>query len=182
LSIGHDAIKRLIRSLTGHYAYLGLFPCSVQAQAADGTLDLLPDDLSIRGPGGLQGVKIRHGLPGFTVEVATGSRVMLGFDQGDRTKPYATLWDAGSVKRVVFNGGELPIATLGALVTSGGPGLIVTLMPVGTGVGAPPNNAIVAGVPCFLSFSAVPPLDVVTGSDCEPLYGSVSDGVPEFLG
>jgi hypothetical protein len=176
-----DAIRTIIDKLTGHYRYHGLYPCTVQAQAADFTLDLLPDDPHMRGDGGLQGVKIRHGLPGFQVEVNTPSRVLLGFEGGDPRIPYAALFETGTVKRLILNDGVLPIASLGSLVTSGGPGMLVVLQPVG-GIGAPPNNAVVVGVPHFLTFSPIPILDVITGSDCEPLYGSVSDGIQEFVG
>lgn len=180
---GLAALRKIIEVFTSRQRWLGLYPSTVQGQAADGTLDLLPDDLDLRGAGGLQAVEIRHGLPGFTVEVNVGTQVLLGFEGGgDQRKPYAALWKPNNVKRIRFNGGELPIATLGALVTSGGPGLVVTLMPVLPAVPAPPNSAVVAGVPHFLSFSPIAPVDLVTGLDCEPLYGSVSDGVQEFLG
>jgi hypothetical protein len=179
---GLDAIKRLIRSLTGHYAYLGMVPCSVQAQAADGTLDLLPDDLGIRGPGGLQGVKIRHGLPGCVVEVAVGARVLLGFEGGDPRRPYAALWEPGSVRRIKFNDGSQPMARLGDLITAGGPGTVCTLLPIPTaGVGAPPNNAIVAGVPCLISFDETSMLTFPQAALAAPLYGSISSGVDEFV-
>lgn len=179
-----DELARFIRFVMRDVTYHKHYPCTVERQDAAGLLDLTPDDESIRGTG-LSGVPIRHGLPGFTVEVNQGARCMLAFDNGDPRKPYAALWDPGSVKRVIFNGGTRPLATLGALVTSGGPGLIVTIQPVGlppgTGVGTPPV-AVPANVPCFLSFSPVPLLDTVTGSECQPLYGSVGTGIDELLG
>lgn len=85
------ALDALIRWTTREQPYLRLYPATVRAQAADGTLDLDPDDAAIRGTG-LSGVPIRHGIPGVTVEISPGQRVMLGFEAGDPRRPYAALW------------------------------------------------------------------------------------------
>lgn len=101
-------LERLIRWVTRDAFYLGQFTCQVISQAGDGTLDLLPDDLRLRAQG-LQSVPIRHGLPGVTVKVTPGARVLLGFDGGDPRQPYAALWHEGSVLEVAI-GGTLPVA------------------------------------------------------------------------
>lgn len=85
------ALDALIRWTTREQPYLRLYPATVRAQAADGTLDLEPDDAAIRGTG-LSGVPIRHGIPGVTVEISAGQRIMLGFEAGDPRRPYAALW------------------------------------------------------------------------------------------
>ncbi len=91
--------ERLVRWVVRDAFYLGQFTCQVISQAADGTLDLQPDDTRLRAQG-LQSVPIRHGLPGVQVEVAAGERVLLGFDGGDPRKPYAALWHEGSMKKL----------------------------------------------------------------------------------
>ncbi|MBA2724292.1 MAG: hypothetical protein H0U56_15670 [Methylibium sp.] len=169
-----EELARFIRWVMRDVTYSKFYPCEVQRQDAEGLVDLLPDDESIRGSG-LAGIQLRHGLPGWTVQVATGARVLLGFDNGDPRKPYAALWEPGSVLGISFDGGSRPVTHLGALVTCGGPGTVVTLLPL-TGVGAPPNNAVVAGVPHLISFSVVPP----TPASADPLFGSVSSGVDKF--
>lgn len=103
-----STIERIVRWVTRDAFYLGQFTCQVAAQAADGTLDLLPDDPRLRAQG-LQAVPIRHGLPGVKVKVAAGARVLLGFDGGDPRKPYAALWHEGSVLSLEL-GGQLPVA------------------------------------------------------------------------
>lgn len=102
------SLERLIRGTMRDVLYLGQYTAVVQRQAADGTLDLLPDDARIRG-NGLQGVPIRHGLPGVEVEVPAGVRVLLGFDNGDSRSPYAALWHSGQVTSVRI-GGESAVA------------------------------------------------------------------------
>lgn len=102
------ALERVIRWVMRDTLYLGQYTATVVRQAADGTLDLLPDDDRLRSQG-LQSVPIRHGLPGVTVEVPAGERVLLSFDSGDPSQPYAALWHAGQVTRVNI-GGETAVA------------------------------------------------------------------------
>lgn len=99
------SLERLVRWLTRDTIYLTLYSAKVIRQAADGTLDLLPDDLRLQSAG-LQGVPIRHGLPGVTVEVPAGETVLLGFDSGDPARPYAALWHEGQVTKVRVGGTE----------------------------------------------------------------------------
>lgn len=92
-----ESLEAIIEALIGRRLdYHALYPCTVASQASDGTLDLLPDDARIRGTG-TSGIKIRHGLPGTTVEVGAGTRVLMGFEAGDPSRPYAALWEAGDV-------------------------------------------------------------------------------------
>jgi hypothetical protein len=102
------SLERLIRWVTRDTIYLTLYSATVIRQAADGTLDLMPEDLRLQSSG-LQGVPIRHGLPGVTVEVPAGETVLLGFDSGDPAKPYASLWHEGQVSKVRIGGAE-PVA------------------------------------------------------------------------
>jgi hypothetical protein len=71
------------------------YPSKVVGQASDGTLDLLPDAAKMRGQG-LKHVPIRHGIPGVTVKVPNGVKVMLFFEAGDQKLAAAALWPDGS--------------------------------------------------------------------------------------
>ncbi|MGW8285749.1 MAG: hypothetical protein ACWGPR_08525 [Candidatus Deferrimicrobiaceae bacterium] len=83
--------------------YLRQFPAKVLSQSG-GTVDVLPEDPRIAGRG-LTGVPMRHGLPGVTVSLAIGSRVLLGFEGGDPSAPFVALWpDGSSVDGVTFAG------------------------------------------------------------------------------
>jgi hypothetical protein len=105
------ALERLIRWVTRDTLFLGQYPCEVIAQSADGSLDLLPEDVRLRAQG-LQAVPIRHGLPGVKVQVAPGEVVLLSFENGDPRLPYAALWREGQVLSVEI-GGSLPVAMAG---------------------------------------------------------------------
>jgi hypothetical protein len=170
------AFERLVRAIMGDVRYHKQYPSTVQGQSGM-TLDLLPDDETIRGPGGLSGVPLRIGLPGFTVQVPSGARVLLSFDEGNPAKPVASLFDPGSVTSIHFADGTQANARQGDLVVSGGVGLVATFSTPAGPVGAPPNNAMVPGVPYLVSFSPVVP----TLLKADPLYGSIATGNPKHL-
>jgi hypothetical protein len=74
--------------------YQALYPARVVAQNVDGTLELQPD--SARLPG-LSHIPIRLGIPGASVKVSAGARVLVGFAGGSPAAPIATLWEAGGL-------------------------------------------------------------------------------------
>lgn len=88
------AVADLVRQLTGHTDYHALYPAEVRAQNEDKTLELRPGSTKLPG---FSRVAIRHGLPGVTVTVKQGARVLLGFEGGNPEKPYAALWTADSL-------------------------------------------------------------------------------------
>ena len=108
-----DSLEAIIEAIVGRRLdYHALYPCTVASQAADRTVDLIPDDTRIKGSG-QSGIKIRSGVPGFTFTVPAGTRVLLGFESGDPRRPYATLWDEGAVTETVYDGGTEDVARTG---------------------------------------------------------------------
>ena len=69
--------------------YLARYPAVVTLQSG-ATLSCKPDDQRLPT---LVGVKLRYGVPGLVMQVPPGSRVLIGFDAGDPSKPFAELWD-----------------------------------------------------------------------------------------
>lgn len=110
-----ETIERIVAAMLPERLYLRSYECTVEAQDDEGKLDLLPDDERIRGTG-LQGVPLYHGLPGVTVRVVPGARVLLQFVGGDPTKPYASLWRSGDIEEISFDGGSAPVARQGDAV------------------------------------------------------------------
>jgi hypothetical protein len=98
-----DELATFIRRVTGRLDYQALYPGTVRAQDGSGRLDIELDAPTTMPP--LSGVPIRHGLPGVTVRVAAGARVMVTWERGDPSRPVATLWEPGSVVDIVVNGG-----------------------------------------------------------------------------
>lgn len=142
------ALSRFIRWVMRDTTYHASYPATVQSQSADDSLDLLPDDERVRGTG-LSSVPIRHGLPGVRVRVAVGARVLLGFEAGDPRRPYAGLWEPGSIEEILFDGGTAPVArqgdavqvfwptplTAGGSATIGGQAFVGTLIVTGPSAG-----------------------------------------------
>lgn len=110
------SLERFIRWVMRDTKYHALYPCTVEGQAADGTLDLTPDDAAIRGTG-TQNVKIRHGLPGVRVKVKQGARILLGFEAGDPKRPFASLWEPGAIEEISVDGGTQPVSRAGDACT-----------------------------------------------------------------
>jgi hypothetical protein len=127
-----EKLRTLVLRWLDFTRYYGVYEASIQGQADDDTVDVLPDDPKLRGDG-LQRVPIRHGLPGVTVRVAEGSRCLLGFENGDPSKPYVSLWAAGSVTEIRFGGGTIGVARVGDPVACSLP----VLSAIGTLNGSP---------------------------------------------
>lgn len=101
ISFQDDRLLRVFRGIVDTITlrdrlYGRLWPCTVAAQNADGTLDLTPDDDGIRGTG-LSSVPIRYGIPGVTVTVAEGARCHVGFDNADPSRRFACLFEPDSL-------------------------------------------------------------------------------------
>lgn len=115
--------ERLVRRITRDTLYLGTYTAEVVRQAADGTLDLMPFDQRLRSTG-LQSVPIRNGLPGVSeLLVPPGELVLLAFDEGSPSKPYASVFHKGKATKLVLDidaveiGGTVAVA-LATLVKS----------------------------------------------------------------
>jgi hypothetical protein len=110
-------LEAFVRSLLHRVDYFALYPAKVVAQNADGTLELQPDDTRI--PPHSQ-VPIRLGIPGATVKVVAGGRVLLGFAGGRPDAPIATLWEGTTVTEIAIAGTtvKLGAATLGVARTT----------------------------------------------------------------
>lgn len=107
-----EAFDNAVRRVTRRYDRAGLYPCTVVAQRADGSLDLVPDDPTLPS---CAGVPYRS-LPGVAVEVPAGARVLLGCEGMDPRRPVATLWEPDELTRLVVAGGEHPAARQGHAV------------------------------------------------------------------
>lgn len=101
------SFNKLVRGIVAPTDYHALYPARVVSQNADGTLELQPD-LSKIPP--LSKVPIRTGIPGVTVKLSAGARVLLGFENGDPKRYYAGLWDTATLVELVVNGGAIGLA------------------------------------------------------------------------
>lgn len=87
-----QAFKDLVGLFTAKIDYLALYPSEVFSQESDGALQVFPDNQAIAKQAG---VKLRSPFPHCKVTVVKGARVLLGFEEGDPSKPYCQpSWDS----------------------------------------------------------------------------------------
>lgn len=120
------AFDRLVSRALPRLDFLARYEARVVAQSpADDTLELFPVDARIPP---LSSVPLLVPAPGFRILVAPGARVLLGWDGGDPSQPYAEAFGrtAGTTTKleiaatqIVLNGGSMGVARLGDAVVAG---------------------------------------------------------------
>lgn len=110
------AIKQLARP--SQLDYLALYPGSVLRDYEDMHVDVQVDDPRL---GALTRVPIWLGLPGVTVKVAAGARVLVGFHQGDPELRYCDLWRGEGLREVRLSA-SVVVTVDAPLVELGGAG------------------------------------------------------------
>lgn len=71
--------------------YARTYRAKVVAQTADADqVDVRPDDARLPD---MAKVPLRHGVPGLRVQVAIGSYLLVGWDDGRPDRPFAALWN-----------------------------------------------------------------------------------------
>lgn len=91
----------LVRAAKPRIDYLGVYRATVVSQTGQ-NVDVKLDDASMPG---MSGLPLQAGVPGLTVQVLPGARVLVAFDNGDPALPVALLWDQGAhVLRVSVHG------------------------------------------------------------------------------
>lgn len=89
------AFTAMVGKVTRRIDYLGMYPATVLKDHGDNTIDVEPDDARIAK---MEAIPIALFLPGVKVEVATDTRVLIGWDGGNPAKPRAYLWTSDSLK------------------------------------------------------------------------------------
>jgi hypothetical protein len=106
----------------------------VEAQNADGTLDVVPDSPRIPA---MTRVRVIYGVPGCSAKFRRGARVVVEFLDGDQTRPIVRGWESAAVEEVTFDAdtvrladGDRPLVREGdpivAILTPGNATTIVT--------------------------------------------------------
>lgn len=105
------AIASMVSQAIPGIDFFALYEATVKAQSADlTTVDLQPADSRLPGMGK---VPLRHGLPGCKVQIANGSKVLLGWKAGDPSQPYAALWAGSESVQSIQLAGNTPVARQG---------------------------------------------------------------------
>lgn len=92
-----SALAAVVQQLTGHTDFHAVYLAEVRGQNDDLTVELRPESPRL---GDFSRVPLR-GLPGVQVKVKKGARVLLGFENGDPARPYASAFSADSLQEIV---------------------------------------------------------------------------------
>jgi hypothetical protein len=95
-----DALARFVREVMSDVDYHAMYPARVVSQSGQ-TLDVLTDDARF---GSLTGVPIRTFAPDVEITVQPNARVLIGFENGKPTAPYAAFWESGAIVSIAIAG------------------------------------------------------------------------------
>lgn len=113
-----DSLDGLVRAIAQHGArrtdYLALYPAEVYSQDSDGTLQVFPDSPAIPK---LAGVPLKLPAPGTVVKVTKGARVLVGFEGGNPSRPFAIGFESAGFQSIALGNGTKPAARVGDQVT-----------------------------------------------------------------
>ena len=87
------AFDQSVEAALPNVDYFALYTCQVVSQNADGTLDLKPQRTDWPTQ---KNIPIRCGVPNLKVKVQANSQVLLGWENGDPSVPFAGLWLVGA--------------------------------------------------------------------------------------
>lgn len=128
------AVEAIVARATRRLDFCAFYPGRVVAQDGDGgPLDVELDDQRFALP---RGISYRT-LPGVSLTVPAGTRVLVGFEGGDPSKPFASLWELGDVTKLVLGGGSQRAAREGDGVTAS-PSFDAWIAAVSTATGVTP--------------------------------------------
>jgi hypothetical protein len=105
--------RNAIRALSGipTVDYTALYPAKVLASKSGNRADVRADDDRI---GALSNISVKQFAPDITLELTAGARCLLGFAEGDPSKPFAIAFDlAGSFTKLEIGSGGAECARKG---------------------------------------------------------------------
>lgn len=164
-----SAIEGIVKRLVASYAYHAPYTAKIISQGADGTLEVQPDDSRLPS---LTGIPLRTFVPNVEIKVKAGGNVLIQFENGDPSRPFASLFDAGSLEELklsastkividaaevdLVSAGGLPLARQGDMVASGGttPAACIVTFIDPAPVASPVMTKV--PVPAMIQFAPIP--------------------------
>lgn len=158
------ALEAFVRRLVAAHVYHPPYTARIVSQAGDGSLEVQPDDARLPS---LTGVPLRTFVPGVELKVKPGGHVLVQFENGDPSRPVATLFDGGAVEslkitastKIVVDAAEVDLVSAGGLPLARQGDMVYVTIPIGVvtqgaGSSSAPNAAPI------------------------PLYGTITSGNP----
>lgn len=144
-------IEKAIKGLAPDVDPYGHYPCTVLSQSSD----LKTVDVSTSHPkiSGMTKVRFSVGLPGCKVKISRGAKVLVGFEGGDRQRPFVSFFSDADIAEITLKasskvtidapvvdlagGAGIPLARVGSVVSGtatvlGSPAPFVASISVGS--------------------------------------------------
>lgn len=86
------ALTAIVKKETAELDYFALYYATVVSQQPDGSLDVTLADPRLAG---MSRVAIRYGIPGYSAQIIPGCNILVGWADGNPSKPYVALWGGG---------------------------------------------------------------------------------------
>ncbi len=115
------SVRAIVAQAIAPIDYYSFYSGTIRKQSSDlTTVDIEPDNAALLGPG-FQRVPLRHGLPGCKVQISNGSKIRIGWDDGNPQKPFAAIWNGEETVQKVQIGGTTKVARDGDDVSKSTP-------------------------------------------------------------
>jgi hypothetical protein len=101
------AIRGVLNALLPEYDLFALHPGTIIKSEGPNLVDVRPDNARLPE---LVGIPVRTFAPGSSLEVAVGSRVLIGFEGGQRDQPVCMLWGAGNLQTLTILADQINLA------------------------------------------------------------------------
>jgi len=144
-----SALEAFVRRLVSRYDYAFAYSYTVESQNDDYTLELKPNQPKLAPS--LSAVEILWSDPAHRCKVKRGAQTFVMFPDGSPANRFAFGFKHGDFESVSIGENVSPIARLGDLVESGGPGTYVMLIPLPGNV----SPSVLPGVPYLVGFASV---------------------------
>lgn len=119
------ALARFVDAVMSRVDYYAMYPAKVVSQSGT-TVDVVVDDARF---GSITKVPLRTFAPDVVITVQPNARVLIGFENGSPSEPYAALWQSGAIVSVAIAGSSdkvgrdsLIVAELNAIAATLGTG------------------------------------------------------------
>lgn len=136
------ALLGLVKASGPRVAYTSIYRGVVLSQSGQ-TVDVKLDDPRLPG---MAALPIQVGLPGATVDIRAGARMLVAFENGDPAKPIALTWQGADAGRVSLVADKVELGAEGLVPIQDG---VVTGLGVDTFTGLQQwqlgNSSIVVG-------------------------------------
>lgn len=142
-------LRKIVESSLPSYALRAFYAGRMVSQSGS-NVDFIPDADDVPG---MQRVPLMLGVPGLSIQAAPGARMGMGYYGGDPTKPYAGMFESGSLLSYTLTCPNITLGTSAALPIALAPPTIGGFAAIATYIAAL-TSALAANPSSYTPFAA----------------------------